>query len=84
MRRAPAAKINIVVNDIALPLAQAMQEQYNIPYVYFNRFAAPEKILQAYQHLFAYLALPLPADEPLTVDEAAPAATGNDDERRSE
>lgn len=45
IRRAPAAKINIVVNDIALPLAQAMQEQYNIHYVYFNRFAAPEKIL---------------------------------------
>lgn len=62
IRRAPAAKINIVVNDIALQLAQAMQEQYNIPYVYFNRFAAPEKILQAYQHLFAYLALPLPAE----------------------
>lgn len=31
IRRAPAAKINIVVNDIALQLAQAMQEQYNIP-----------------------------------------------------
>lgn len=62
IRRAPAAKINIVVNDIALPLAQAMQEQYNIHYVYFNRFAAPEKILQAYQHLFAYLELPLPAE----------------------
>ena len=62
IRHAPAAKVNIVVNDIALPLAQAMQEQYNIPYVYFNRFAAPEKILQAYQHLFAYLELPLPAE----------------------
>ena len=60
--RAPAAKVNIVVHDIALPLAQAMQEQYGIPYVYFNRFAAPEKILQAYQHLFNYLELPLPAE----------------------
>lgn len=62
IRHAPAAKVNIVVNDIALPLAQAMQEQYGIPYVYFNRFAAPEKILQAYQHLFNYLELPLPAE----------------------
>ena len=62
IRRAPAAKVNIVVHDIALPLAQAMQEQYGIPYVYFNRFAAPEKILQAYQHLFNYLELPLPAE----------------------
>ena len=69
IRRAPAAKVNIVVNDIALPLAQAMQEQYNIPYVYFNRFAAPEKILQAYQHLFAYLALPLPAEVNTKFDE---------------
>lgn len=67
--RAPAAKINIVVNDIALPLAQAMQEQYNIHYVYFNRFAAPEKILQAYQHLFAYLELPLPAEVNAKFDE---------------
>lgn len=69
IRRAPAAKINIVVNDIALPLAQAMQEHYNIHYVYFNRFAAPEKILQAYQHLFAYLELPLPAEVNAKFDE---------------
>lgn len=62
IRRAPAAKVNIVVNDIALPLAQIMQEQYGIPYVYFNRFAAPEKILQAYQYLFDYLEIPLPAE----------------------
>lgn len=62
IRRAPAAKVNIVVHDIALPLAQAMQEEYGIPYVYFNRFAAPEKILQAYQHLFQYLGLELPAE----------------------
>lgn len=69
IRRAPAAKINIVVNDIALPLAQAMQEQYNIPYVYFKRFAAPEKILQAYQDLFGYLELPLPAEVNAKFDE---------------
>ncbi|WP_304241942.1 nitrogenase component 1 [Phascolarctobacterium succinatutens] len=69
IRRAPAAKVNIVVNDIALPLAQAMQEQYNIPYVYFNRFAAPEKILQAYRYLFAYLELPLPAEVSAKFDE---------------
>lgn len=69
IRRAPAAKVNIVVNDIALPLAQKMQEQYAIPYVYFNRFAAPEKILQAYQHLFDYLELPLLADVGTKFDE---------------
>ncbi len=69
IRRAPAAKVNVVVHDIALPLAQAMQEQYGIPYVYFNRFAAPEKILQAYQHLFNYLELPLPAEIGAKFDE---------------
>ena len=69
IRRAPAAKVNIVVNDIALPLAQKMQEQYGIPYVYFNRFATPEKILQAYQHLFDYLELPLPAEVGAKFDE---------------
>ena len=69
IRRAPVAKVNIVVNDIALPLAQKMQEQYGIPYVYFNRFAAPEKILQAYQHLFDYLELPLPAEVGAMFDE---------------
>ena len=69
IRRAPAAKVNIVVHDIAMPLAQAMQEQYGIPYVYFNRFAAPEKILQAYQHLFDYLELPLPAEVGAKFDE---------------
>ena len=62
IRRAPAAKVNIVVHDIALPLAQQMEEKYNIPYVYFNRFAAPEKILAAYQKLFNYLHLELPAE----------------------
>lgn len=61
IRRAPAAKVNIVVHDIALPLAKLMEEKYHIPYVYFNRFAAPEKIMEAYQKLFSYLGLELPA-----------------------
>ena len=62
IRRAPAAKVNIVVHDIALPLAKLMEEKYNIPYVYFNRFAAPEKILAAYEKLFGYLHLALPVE----------------------
>ena len=60
IRRAPGARANIVVNDIALPLAQAMEAKYGIHYVYFNRFASPENILDAYTKLFAYLKLPLP------------------------
>lgn len=60
IRCAPGAKANIVVNDIALPLAQAMEEKYGIHYVYFNRFATPENILGAYKQLFEYLGFQLP------------------------
>lgn len=60
IRKAPAAKVNIVVHDIALPLAKIMKERFGIPYVYFNRFAAPERIFQAYRQLFDYLKINLP------------------------
>lgn len=62
IRQAAGARANIVVHDIALPLAQAMEEKFHIPYVYFNRFAAPEKIMVAYQKLFNYLGLELPKE----------------------
>ena len=62
IKRAAAAKANIVVHDIALPLAQAMQEKFGVPYVYFNKFVTPEKIYNSYQKLFAYLELPLPQE----------------------
>ena len=62
VRRAAAAKVNIVVHDIALPLAQEMEAKFGIPYVYFNRFADPEKIYANYQSLFKYLELPMPAE----------------------
>ena len=62
IRHAPAAKGNIVVNDIEQTKTKTKQKQYGIPYVNFNRFAAPEKILQTNQHLFNYLELPLPAE----------------------
>lgn len=46
IKNAAAAKVNIVVNDIALPLAQKMQEKFGIPYVYFNKFVIPEKSMK--------------------------------------
>ena len=52
IKNAAAAKVNIVVNDIALPLAQKMQEKFGTPYVYFNKFVIPEKIYEAYKNLF--------------------------------
>ena len=62
IKNAAAAKVNIVVNDIALPLAQKMQEKFGIPYVYFNKFVIPEKIYEAYKNLFGYLELELPGE----------------------
>lgn len=59
IKKAGAAKVNIVVNDIALPLAELMKEKLGIPYVNFNRYASPERIFKAYKELFAFLELPL-------------------------
>lgn len=60
IKQATAAKVNIVVHDIALPLAKKMQQKYNIPYVYFNKFADPDKIYTSYKELFNYLGLEIP------------------------
>jgi nitrogenase molybdenum-cofactor synthesis protein NifE len=62
IKNAAAAKVNIVVNDIALPLAQKMQEKFGTPYVYFNKFVIPEKIYEAYKNLFGYLELEPPEE----------------------
>lgn len=62
IKNGAAAKVNIVVNDIALPLAQKMQAKFGIPYVYFNKFVMPEKIYEAYKNLFGYLELDLPEE----------------------
>nr|HML48944.1 nitrogenase component 1 [Clostridia bacterium] len=61
IREAGAAKVNIVVNDIALPLAEKMKNAFDIPYVFFDKFTAPSNILRAYEDLFRHLDLPLPA-----------------------
>lgn len=62
IKNGAAAKVNIVVHDIALPLAKKMQEKFGIPYVYFNKFVIPEKIYEAYKNIFKYLELNLPDD----------------------
>ncbi len=62
IKAAAAAKVNIVVHDIALPLAQAMEKKFGIPYVYFNKFASPERIKASYESLFSYLGVELPAE----------------------
>lgn len=60
IRGAAAAKVNIVVNDIALPLARKMKERFGIPYVLFDKFAEPERIAACYQGLFAALEISWP------------------------
>lgn len=62
IRHAAAAKVNIVVHEIALPLARKMKVQFGIPYVYFDKFVAPDRIAACYAQLFEALELPLPAE----------------------
>lgn len=45
------AKINIVTNDFALPLAKALKEKFDMPYVIFYSFSNPENIKKAYKEL---------------------------------
>lgn len=62
IKKAAGAKVNIVVHDIALPLAKKMKSKFGIPYIYFNRFCEPEKIYENYQNLFSYLQLEMPKE----------------------
>ena len=60
IQNAPAAKVNLVVHPVGLPLAKAMEEKFGIPYVDFERFSRPDSILTAYEQLFAALEKPMP------------------------
>lgn len=60
IQNAAAAKVNLVVHPVGLPLAKAMHEKFGIPYVDFERFSAPDRIMRAYEQLFALLRKPLP------------------------
>ncbi len=62
IRRAPAARVNIVVNDIGLPLARKMKQRFGTPYVFFDKFVDPAHIAAAYENLFSFLSLPLPGE----------------------
>ncbi len=62
IRRGPSGRVNIVVHDIALPLAKEMKKRFGIPYVHFDKFVMPDNIYQAYQTLYDALGLPLPDD----------------------
>lgn len=70
IKNAASARVNIVVNDIALPLAKKMQSRFGVPYVHFNKFVYPDKIYESYQKLFAYLGVPLPPEVTQKCEEA--------------
>lgn len=58
--RAPKASVNIVTSSLGLPLAKAMEERFQTPYVYFDKQVDPVRILEAYEKLYQDLDLPLP------------------------
>jgi len=60
IRNAASAAVNIVVNDIGLPLARKMKSRFGTPYVFFDKFTDPEHIATAYENLFAFLGVPMP------------------------
>ena len=60
IRQAPAARVNVVVNPIGLPLAEKMKQAFGTPYVLFDKYIDPEQIYRLYQELFAHLGLPVP------------------------
>ena len=82
IRRAAAAKVNIVVHEIALPLARKMKAKFGIPYVFFDKFVDPERIAACYQSLFEALELPLP-EEVCALRAKAKAAVENSREKLS-
>ena len=55
------AKVNVVVDAATgLSLAKAMEKEFGVPYVTFERFTDPENIYDAYTALFSYLKIPPP------------------------
>lgn len=62
IRTAPKAACNIVVHPVGLPLAKAMQKKFGTPYVVFERYADPERILSCYKTLFSVLGKDIPGE----------------------
>lgn len=62
VRTAPRAKCNIVAHPVGLPLARAMEEKFGTPYVVFERFSDPDRIMGCYRKLFSILEQELPEE----------------------
>ena len=59
LRTAPKAKCNIVVHPVGLPLAKEMEKKFGTPYVVFERYSDPDRIMNCYKQLFEILGKPL-------------------------
>lgn len=62
IRNAAAAKVNIVLNEIALPLARKMKAKFGTPYVFFDKFVDPDSVYECYRSLFETLETELPGE----------------------
>lgn len=62
IRTAPAARANVVVNPIGLPLAKKMETAFGTPYVLFDKYIDPNQIFQLYCDLFRKLGAPVPGE----------------------
>ncbi len=62
IRTSPKARCNIVVHPVGLPLAKEMKEKFGTPYVIFERYSDPDRIMNCYKELFAVLGKDLPAE----------------------
>jgi nitrogenase molybdenum-cofactor synthesis protein NifE len=49
LRRASKAALNIVTDFAALPLAELMRARFGVPFVYFEKYLQPERILAGYR-----------------------------------
>ena len=62
IQHAADAGVNIVVNELGLPLAKKMQARFGTPYVMFDKYVVPEHVLTAYKELFGYLQINMEED----------------------
>ncbi len=59
LAQAPSASLNIVTDFIALPLARAMEEKFDLPYVYMEKYLDKTRIKSAYLELESALNIEL-------------------------
>jgi len=62
LKLATQAALNIVTDFAALPLAEVMQERFGTPFVYFEKFLTPARIVNSYREVARYLHLDFEAE----------------------